>query len=217
MDADTKKRAKQQGNIKTNPVKAQWIRNRFRLVRSAIEFLGTHPFATGFLALLSLIGFAISVIQYYQGASDAQEAHEQADRIERKVENADRKATPEYLANFRTLLSEECAKNKDAIYDMFENKRQTGLLSFNAYRLPEFSETIRVQFTNNPALMELADPEMPKILKALGYMDYQHVFAQKDPDGTIWDGAIRKYILEMHTLCDWVGIDLGHREYFKRE
>ena len=54
------------------------IHSHLWLVRSAIEFIGKHPFATGLLGLLAVLGFIIAVFSY---KVDRQEAQETTDQI----------------------------------------------------------------------------------------------------------------------------------------
>lgn len=47
------------------------------IMRRSIEFLGKHPFATGLLALLAIVGFLLSLYSYWQDRIGAQETTEQ--------------------------------------------------------------------------------------------------------------------------------------------
>lgn len=55
--------------------------------RSAIEFLGRHPFATGLLGILSLLGLGLALIDFRLAREESRSSDVQANRIESKIAN----------------------------------------------------------------------------------------------------------------------------------
>ena len=71
-----------------------WVRSmtgqkflkRAVLVRSFVEFIGRHPFATGILALLGLFGLGLSIVSYYKDRADAEGTTEQVGEVARQID-----------------------------------------------------------------------------------------------------------------------------------
>lgn len=56
------------------------------IVREMIEFLGRHPFATGLLAILGILGFLISLVGFGLDRSESGQASRQIAEVEEQVE-----------------------------------------------------------------------------------------------------------------------------------
>lgn len=60
----------------------QWFSGVRSGLRSAVEFFGEHPFVTGLLALVGVLGFGLSAIGFFIDRDEAEETTEQLARVE---------------------------------------------------------------------------------------------------------------------------------------
>ncbi|CAD5109548.1 hypothetical protein [Zestomonas carbonaria] len=187
--------------------------------KSFIELLGKHPFATGLLALLSIVGFAFSIYQYIDAKNDSRVASEQAARIEKKIEVAGGGVSSDYVPRIRAVLSSECKSIVPKMGRLVEEQQEIRRADweFNSYALPKMSASILKQVSENPALLGADDPDIGEVVRVAGAIDYDHVFSLRRATGTINKHEIADYILNLHYLCDWAGVDLGQRQLFLQQ
>lgn len=96
--------------------------------KSAIEFLGRHPFATGMMALIGMGGFLLSVVGFSLDRKDASETSEQLVAVENKIEEvADTLAPtwiekPQFEGRWSVQTALHIATNSYKLFDSQETK-----------------------------------------------------------------------------------------------
>lgn len=58
----------------------------WHIARNAVEFCGRHPFVTGIVAFLSMVGLALSIVGYNLDRQEASSTTEQVRRVEEKID-----------------------------------------------------------------------------------------------------------------------------------
>lgn len=102
-----------------------------RALKNGIEFLGNHPFATGFLALLGMFGVIFSIVGYQVDRNEAADTANQIDAVSRKIEETKNLAarTPSDLVpKFKGVFD---SRNSEFIE--FATKNEGKIVHVNAY------------------------------------------------------------------------------------
>jgi hypothetical protein len=119
-------------------------------LKSAIEFLGRHPFATGLMALIGLIGFAVSVVGFGLDRTDAKASSSAAQQILEKVNSIspsrqDRESVNRFIQN--QLGKGVTRKTVEAKFGEPDYARPYSNTTLNVYRFDDF--LVRLAFDEN--------------------------------------------------------------------
>lgn len=122
-----------------------------RGVRATIEFVGTHPFATGLMAILGIVGFVLSVISFRMDIENAAQSQADTDALKQGLETvvaqttADCRQAPCWdLATF--VRNDPIGKPKELI----ENKLPAALAKNGGEYLHEIDGCrVRIEYTND--------------------------------------------------------------------
>nr|VFJ43848.1 MAG: hypothetical protein BECKFW1821A_GA0114235_100545 [Candidatus Kentron sp. FW] len=120
------------------------------------------------------------------------------------------------INNLREILRKECLTYRKETAHMIDMQKQAYSASWNydARALPKFSDTVKEQFSKNDNLIQSTDPKVTQIISMIGNIDYQHVYALRNKDGMLYKDSISQYMRDLHGVCEWVSVDLGHKERF---